>query len=178
MNWVRLHTPLFLIVCIVCTLTACGGGGGGGGEFTGPAIVNVSSSATTIDTGDRVNVTVYIQEVNPDGIVLKIRTPLGLSYIVDSGSLTVNNIQLNIDPTANKADSTHNYLVYFLNRSIFGENNMGEVRVIFEGTAEIAEGEIEVDSDIDNPEISNTTEFDVTAPKFSAEDAQAIIVTN
>ncbi len=166
-----------ICLCFSIILSACGGGGGGG-EFEGAALVNVSANPRAIDTGDRTNVTIDIQDVNDDGIMLKIRTPLGLTYVTDSGSLTVSNIQINIDPAASKADATHNYLVYFFRRALFGSENRGTVKVIFEGTAAVETGTIDIDPDIDNPSISNTTEFDIAAPKFSAEDSKDITVAN
>lgn len=169
--------PLLLTLLVSAILTGCGGGGGGG-EFTGPALVSVDADPSSIDTGDRTTVTIEIQEVNDDGIMLKIRTPIGLSYVSDSGTLTVDGIQINLDPASNTADTSFNYLVYFLSRKLFGTENRGTVNVVFDGTAAIETGAIDVDPDIDNPTISNTTEFDVAAPKFSAEDSQTIVVAN
>lgn len=170
----HLFSALFSLISLL-SFTGCSGGGG---EYAGPALVNVDANPSAIDGGDRTTVTIRIQQVNEDGIMLKIRVPKGLDYVIDSGNLTVHGITINLDPDANKSDTTHNYLVYFLSRGLFGHDNEGAVTVQFEGTAAVETGAIEVDPDIDNLTIANSVEFDVTTPKFSAEDSQSIIVTN
>lgn len=173
----KLTSPL-LLIALTLQLLGCGGGGGGGGDAESgrPAEVEASVDINKIDTGDRTTATIFISNVNKDGIMLKIRTPVGLDYVTDSGYLTISGASINVDPTFNKTDATNNYLVYFFSRSIFGEENYGELSVQFQGSKAVAEGKIEVDPDINDLTVADSAEFNVADPKFSAEASAKIKV--
>lgn len=170
---------LFTFIFFATLFIGCGSGGGGGGESDPslPAIVDVDAEPATIDTGDRLVATIYLFDVNDDGIMLKIKTPIGLTYVTDSGLLTVDSQTFDVSPTFNKTDAAAGYLVYFLPRRYFGEDNRGVLRITYTGTAAVTTGTIDVDPDLDNPDVSNSAEFSVESPNFSAEASKAIVVT-
>lgn len=165
-----------IAISTILLLASCGGGGGGGGS--GPANVNLNVDPSKIDAGDNMTVTIDISDVADNGIVLKIRTPVGLDYVTDSGYLTVEDVPLNLDPAFYKTDTKFNYLVYFVDRNLFGDGNSGQFIVTYQGTAAVASGTVDVDTDEINPSLTESQQFKVSDPKFSAEDSQKIVVKN
>ncbi len=160
-------------------LSGCGGGGGGGGDdFVGAALVAISAQPTQIDSGGRTRVTCEIQEVHQNGIALKFRFPQGISYVRETAFLEVNGQQIDISPNYYLSSGSSRYLVFFLSRDIFGEDNYGKVTFELRGDSEVKDGRIEVDADVDDPFIANSAEFDVNNPEFGYEDQVKIEVTN
>ena len=164
------------LICISMIISNCGGGGGGGSEFVGAAIVELQASPTIIDTGDRMLVKARISDVNDNGIALKLRFPTGLSYVSSSSSLISEDRSLDISPTENRTEGNFKFLVFYIPQSDFGENGRGVVEFLLEGAARVIEGELQVDADVDNPQISNESEFDPKNPEFVAEDFIAVTV--
>jgi hypothetical protein len=161
-----------------------GGGGGGGGDFVGAATVTISTSPNRIDTGDQTLVSTRISEINDRGIALKFKFPAGLRYVPNSASLDANGDEQDIDPAfqATSSRENDNYLVFFLTQSQFqpsGRDYNGEsgtLTIRLEGTSGVRDGLVEVDPDVDDPDINNSAEFDVNEPEFTAEDAASIEV--
>ena len=154
----------------VLTLAIACGGGGGGGEFTGAARVSLRISDSYIDSGERILVQVRLSEINDLGIIVKVRYPSGLSYVPNTSFLVLNNdAEIDIGPTNNQTVSGTTYLVYFLSKSIFSRSDDGELEFILEGVGEVIDGTIEVDVDLDNPDVSNSSEFDSSNPNFTGE---------
>lgn len=167
-----------LCLLTISLLVACGGGGGGNSDdFAGAARLSLKASPTTIDSGDRLKISVEIRDVHPKGIALKIRVPVGLDYVLDSGVLSVNGDELDISPTENVISDDMLYLVFYLDAEDFDEST-GTVSIEFEGSEEIRSGQIEVDADVDDPLIDNSSEFDIDSPEFDAEDEVTIEVTS
>lgn len=164
-------------ILIPC-FAGCGGGGGGSSSSTGSAAyVSINASPSTIDSGDRITVDISLEQVNDDGIILKVRYPRDLEYVLDSSILTADNSDQDISPSFNTAgDDGKNYLVYFLSSSRFDENGSGHVSFQLKGIDSVTEGQIEVDPDIDDPLIANPGEFDVDDPSFNAEDSITVRV--
>lgn len=170
----------FLLTISFLALISCGvgGGGGGGDSFDGAAHVSLDIDPNEIDAGDQLTATVDIHDVHEDGIMLKIRVPSGLSYIVDSTTLEVSDRIYDWDPTTRKSDSKYNYVIYFLDRDIFGDDDYGRLSVKFLGTSAVDDGKIEIDPDINNRQVTDTREFDVSDPRFSAEAEEGVTVRN
>lgn len=168
----KYFVSLIPTVCFftVCLLTGCGGGGGGGdSDFIGAAQVEISASPANIDTGDRMLVTVDINDVNESGIALKFKFPDGLSYVPSSSSLVIKDQSIDISPTINLKENNSVYMVYYLKNNLFGSDNRGSVQFFLEGVSAVVEGKLGVDADVDNPLIDNSVEFDPKDPNFVAE---------
>lgn len=175
-----------LSALLVTSPTGCGtgGGGGGGDDFVGAATVTISTSPNRIDTGDQTLVSTRISEINDRGIALKFKFPSGLRYVPNSASLDANDNEQDIDPAfeATSSRDNDNYLVFFLTQSQFqpsGRDYNGEpgtLTIRLEGTSGVRDGLVEVDPDVDDPDINNSAEFDVNEPEFTAEDAASIEV--
>lgn len=171
----RLIPFLFAINTLVLLFSfgGCGGGGGGSGSgFIGAAETSISASPSAIDTGDRTEITVHISQVNKNGIALKLRYPPSLQYVVDSSLLIVNSSEVEIAPTVHNTKDSKTYLVYYIPQSNFGTDGKdeGDVTVFLEGASAASEAKVEVDADVDDPLISNDSEFNIDEPEFAAED--------
>ncbi len=166
-----------LFIFGIATLSlGCGGGGGGGGTNEDlAATVSLTVSPGSIDTGDRTTVEVFIDDLNEDGAAIKIRFPTGLTYIVGTSELEVAGDALDVAPTNNVSGDSNNFLVYYFRKSTFGDDN-GILRFKLTGVAKVADGKIEVDADLDDPNISNQTEFSVSTPNFDAQSSDGITV--
>lgn len=178
--------PTILIASLSTTIM-CGCGGGGGddsSDFSGAANVSMSVNPSTLDSGDRALVSVEVSDVHANGIALKFRYPNGLAYVPKSGALFVDEKKVTIKPvvTAVSADEASVYLVYYLPQKLFrrasqqyaGEPGTVEFQLV--GKTAVNDGLIEVDADVDDPTVSNTTEFNISKPEFLAEDQQSISV--
>jgi hypothetical protein len=163
----------------MATLSGCGGGGGGGGgndTFIGAALVAIATSPSEIDSGDRTLTKISIAEVHPDGIALKLRFPDGLRYVLDSSVLVVNGNKSDASPTVNVSKDGFVYMVYYFTKARFGEKAEGELQIQLQGVTGISDGDIEVDADVDDPQVSNSSEFVIDNPEFQTQDAAQIRV--
>ena len=169
---------IFLSSLILLSLVSCGGGGGGGGGFTGAAVVNVDASPSSFDTGDRTLVTINISAVHENGIILKIRYPDELSYVIESAFLSVDGDEQDVSPKFNLSDENKSYLVFFLGQDLFGSDGekSGELTLELEASKSFSDDKIEVDADVDDPLINNDEEFSVKEPQFVAEDEASVDV--
>lgn len=171
----RYLTSLVSILAIVGLTTGCGGGGGG--SFEGAALVNIDASPNRIDSGDRMDVTVRFDEVNENGIILKLRYPTALSYISNTSTIEINGASRTVNPAFNAAASDgFAYLVFFLPAGVFGDTDNGVFTVSLRGVAAVADSAVEVDPDIYDPGASNASQFSLTDPLFSAEDSIKVTV--
>lgn len=169
---------LSLLTVLPAFFAGCGGGGGGGGGSDSVDIaarVFLSVSPATIDTGDRTTVSVLIEQVNSEGAAIKVRFPVGMSYILGSSELEVDGELSDIAPTSNVSDETNGYLVYYLRQSTVGDDS-AVLTLKLLGTAAVKKGLIEVDADIDDPALDNQSEFQVATPNFAAEDSDTVVV--
>jgi hypothetical protein len=157
-------------------LANCGGGGGGDGDFVGAARVVIQASPQSIDSGDRTEVKVGISDLHPNGISLKIRFPKGLDYVTASSFIEIDDSDIDITPTVNQEKGSDVYLVYYISPDILDEEDRGTLFFELEGKDEIEEGSIEVDPDVDDPDIDNSTEFNIDDPQFGAEGEVSIEV--
>jgi hypothetical protein len=174
-----------LLIVFSAWLGACGGGGGGGGEgFVGAATVSIRLQPSTIDSGDRTQVSILIGDVHENGIALKVRFPDGLRYVPASAFLTANDRRIDLTPTVNAASTEDDsvYVVFYLSQSLFRTSGseyfgeVGEMRLQLEGRKAVSDGKVEVDADVDDPQESNDSEFSLTNPEFAAEDRVFISV--
>lgn len=167
---------------IFCLLTiGCGGGGGGSDAFVGAARVSMTIAPSTIDSHDRARVTIEIENVIDTGIILKIRYSDKLLYADNTAKLFLEGDTdgKQLTPAFNGADGNKTYLVFFLARSQFGDvssNGSSEdpstpATLTFEliGQSKLVDGTVEVDPDVNDPTIPDSTEFDVNNPQFEAE---------
>lgn len=161
-------------------MAACGGGGSGDEiveDFFGAGTVRIVAAPRTLDTGDRTKVAIEINDVHPDGIILKVYYTEALGYVVDSSLLIVDGDELDIGPSFNGLDGDEGvFLVYFIPADDFGDDNKGTLSFELRAKSAVEDGEVSVDIDVDDPLISNDTEFDVNEPEYLAESETSITV--
>ncbi len=171
----RLLSPA-LGVFIALFSVGCGGGGGGGGGFVGAANVSLQARPTSIDTGDNTRLTVQISEVHEDGIALKVRFPKALTYVPDSAILDADDTEYDVTPEDNVSINNYTYLVFYFDRSTFGNADFGSFTLELKAKTEVEDETIGVDADIDDPLVDNTHEFQSDNPEFAAESEVSIRV--
>ncbi|NMC62000.1 MAG: hypothetical protein GYA55_02405, partial [SAR324 cluster bacterium] len=158
-----------LIACTI--LSTCGGGNGGGSsDYKAAAETVISVVPGSIDPGDRSLVSVRIWDVHPDGILLKVRFPLGLSYVKNSGQFEIHSVREIKNPIENVSDSENTYLVFFFSGSTFGDNgkDTGTLKFEIQATKASIEGEVEVDPVIRDLSVPADEQFDISNPLFGA----------
>lgn len=171
------YLPFLFLALFSFGVFGCGGSGGGGDSFSGAGNVLVSIQPNTIDVGDRTRVTVRISQVNPDGILLKVKFPDGLSYVGDTAFLIIGSDEIDIGPDLNvSGDGDDQFLVFFFEQDDFSENFEGVVQFELVGVDKVVAGEVEVDIDVDVPTVDNPGEFDPFNPAFQAEDSDMVVV--
>ena len=168
--FVKQTLNLIVYTAAACALTSCGGGGGGGG-FVGAADTALMVTPNKLDTGDNASVAVEIAEVHSGGISLKLRYPKEASYVPDSAFLLVDSNKKNVTPTVNTVVDEDTYLVFYLSDTWFGKGKSGTLELEIEGKQEVSKSTVEVDADVDDPQIANDVEFDSQNPEFSAQDS-------
>lgn len=176
---VRFFAAVFL-ASVSLVLSSCGGGGGGGGGDEGnedlAANVSLSVSPTTLDTGDRTTVEILIENFNEDGAAIKVRFPIGARYIIGTSELVFDDRTTDVAPTSNVSDDEEfSYLVYYFRKSTIGDERV-TLRLKLLGVGVVEDGLVEVDADLDDPQIDNQSEFDVAAPNFAAQSSDGIVI--
>jgi len=172
----RFSVLVFFLFFFSSLVVGCGGGGGGGG-YAGSGRVDLSLEPNRIDVGDRTRISVQISEVNPDGALLKLHIPDALSYVSNTGVLSVGGQDFDVAPDIDVlGDSQDRYLVFFFLQSDFGDGRSGRLRLELQADASVADGYIEVDIDVDDPDVNNLLEFSIDDPRFQVDQAKQIIV--
>lgn len=156
---------VFIIAMVLLLFSSCGGGGLH--PDTGPAVPKIRLSKEHIDSGDVTEVKIDIGDISSEEFVVKIRYPLGLSYVFDTSFLEINRKTYDTGPDYNLADSSYNYLVYFLNGNDIRYSDSLALNFELRGVSEVASGFVEVDIDLDDLEVRNTVEFTVADPRFT-----------
>ena len=171
---------------LATSLSGCGGGGGSDSDssFSGAASVSLDLSPSSIDTGDRTLVQLWVGDVHDNGVAIKLRYPSGLSYVTGTAKVVVDEDEVSIKPTVNvrTADRSTTYLVFFVPQKLFRESDepyQGQARLIqlqLVGKTLVQEGLVEVDVDVNDARVADTEEFTVAKPEFVAADQQSITV--
>lgn len=181
-----LSLALLAGLTVTTNLTGCGGGGGSddSSTFSGAATVSLEATPSTIDSGDETLVKIWVGDVHQSGIALKLKYPSGLSYVLQSATLTVDEKEVDIKPRTNvlSSDEESTYLVFYLSQRLFrqssqeynGEPGLVQLRLV--GKSLVTNGLVEVDADVDNPDVADSIEFNVSKPEFVAADQQTITV--
>lgn len=177
-----LFSSLFIISC------NSGGGDDAGPGSSGAAEVSVTTSPKTIDVQDRTMTRIRLADVNRNGIVVKIRFPSKLEYVSGTSYLKVEEEDRDVNPDVSVQDGSKRYLVFFFPRSYFGDvpdsededegSETGELRLELVGRERLSSGTIEVDVDVDDPTIPNSSEFTLDNTAFQAESDASIEVVD
>lgn len=158
----------------------CGGGGGGGSsDSDNPADVALSVRPKELDTGDFTSIEIDVSNVNPSGILLKVAFPDALAYVRGSSTLDPDDAEpARFEPSIVEEASDVIYLVYFIGPTSLGESGRGVLQFRLKAIAQLADGFVSIDADQNDPQISDSREFDADAPNFTAVDQEDIEVTD
>ncbi|MDD2943670.1 MAG: hypothetical protein PHC51_11980 [bacterium] len=156
---------VFIVLASLFLFSSCGGGGLH--PDAGPAVPKVHLSKEHIDSGDVTEVKIDIGDISSEEFIVKVRYPLGLSYVYDTSFFEINRKTYDTGPDHNLADSSYNYLVYFLNGNDIRYSGSLELNFELRGVSEVAAGFVEVDIDLDDLEVSNLSEFTIADPRFT-----------
>lgn len=147
-----------------------GCGGGGGSDNSGnPANVYLDVYPSTIDSGDRINVNVRIEDaysIDNDGVLLKIRYSSSLTYITNSAVYFGDGKATGEDlvPYIAYSDET-TYLIITI-RPPGDTSADGVISFQLEGKYAVSNGLIEVDVDREVKR-SSQVDFSVSNPQFT-----------
>lgn len=170
-----------LLVALISTISSCGGigGGGGGGGSSANYAGNVylELERDYLDSGDLSRVKIEINDLNPDGAILKIRTSRSLRYNPNSGLLFPDrDEQRRVSPSEESTSDTDRFVVFFL----YPRNAIDEHFISLQFDIKAATGDeeafLEVDLDNNDPNIPDSLEFRSNDPRFSALERREIYI--
>ncbi len=166
----------YLLLIFIALLSSCGSSGSDDTDFIGAANVQLEVTPTTIDTGDRLRVQIKISDTNLNDLIIKIRYPDSLSYVPSSATIDFQDDPEDATPNFNQTADGENYLVFFISSENFEDFDEATLEVQLRALNDLKGGQLEVDADVDDPLISNSREFDINQPEFTAEDSVTIKV--
>jgi hypothetical protein len=163
------------IISMVLGLTTCSGGGNNSDYFVA-AWLDLSCYPQDIYVGERTIVTAYIEDVNPQGVVVKFRYPDSLSYVPESAFLDVEGEIINVGPMVNAHDKkdSYIYLVYVFSQDTFGKHLNG--KLFFHLLAEKVDKEarVEAAATMRDTNLPDTEQFDIRDPQFGTDTAVTV----
>lgn len=165
----RLQIKLLIATVALVNLAACGGGGGGS-SISNPANLSLEVVPARIDTGDRAHVRVFVSDLDPLGVAVKVRYPIVFKYIRASAFFTSGGLIFDQTPRPEASDSTHTYLVFYVPPTMLAPSGHGYLDFDIEGIGVMEDAPVQVDADIDDPNEDNSVEFDISDPLFDAQD--------
>ena len=163
-------------------IASCGGiGGGGGGDGGGtanyPGSLSLSVERDRIDSGDMDRVQIEINDLNPDGAILKFHYPNSLRYVGNSAILFPNREeQSDISPYDEVSIDGERYLVFFLYSSSALNDAFISLEFDLKATKSNSEAYVEVDLDNNDLNILDSLEFKASSPRFTALERWDIVI--
>ncbi len=154
---------------------ACGSGGGGGGASE-PAQVIITVSPEILDSGERTTVKVSLFDFSEEQVAIKVRYPAALDYVTESSTYVIEGQDVDAGPDVEDSDETHDYLVFYFDTETLEGSDRLELFFKLRAAADVTPDDIEVDIDLDDPDIKNSEEFAVATPLFDAQDEAFIQV--
>ena len=180
MTSTRLHHNFFsrlVLGLVLVAVVSCGGSGGGSDAEKSPGSVGLDASPRMVDTGDRLAVTVFLEDIHPDGVILKVRMPEQFQLVTGSTTITLgDDVYNSVTPMEsgkgrNSEDANLRYQVYSLPSSIFATQKRGTLVFLARAEAALKKGRIEVDIDTNDKALPDRQEFSLTEPYFTTMDS-------
>lgn len=178
----RIATLVAATSALSAAIASCGGiGGGGGGDGGGtanyPGSLTLSVERDRIDSGDMDRVQIEINDLNPDGAILKFHYPNSLRYVGNSAILFPNREeQSDISPYDEVSIDGERYLVFFLYPSSALNDVFISLEFDLKATKSDSEAYVEVDLDNNDLNIVDRLEFKASSPRFSALERWDIVI--
>ena len=178
----RIAILLAAPTALSAAIASCGGiGGGGGGDGGGtanyPGSLSLSVERDRIDSGDMNRVQIEINDLNPDGAILKFHYPNSLRYVENSAILFPDREeQSDISPYDEVSIDGERYLVFFLYSSSALNDAFISLEFDLKATKSNSEAYVEVDLDNNDLNILDSLEFKASSPRFSALERWDIVI--
>ncbi len=169
----------FIILGLSLTGCGVGGGGGGGKDPLQAALVTIDADPAAIKIGDRTLVTVEMQNIDSNGVFLKLRYSKDLAYIVDTAFLEVADESVDVGPVEGPVENpNYTYLTFYFPSESFGDEDYGKLTFQLRATAVNDQAEAQVDVDLLDPGADPRDAFDEKAPLFGAEDSTEVEINS
>lgn len=138
---------------------------------SGTAYLDVEADPEIIDQGDKTFVRIRVDDIKDEEFFLKVRYPAGMEYLKDSSFVESDGKDISRDPNQEfyNAEEDKNYLIYWLSKEEIDDEDDTTVTLNLVGRSRVSSGKIEVDADLDDPEIANSREVKEEDPQFGAE---------
>ena len=182
-NMLRIAILVATTTALSAAIASCGGGGGGGGSDDGSGTANYPGSLTLsverdrIDSGDMDRVRIEINDLNPDGAILKFHYPNSLRYVENSAILFPDREeQSDISPYDEVSIDGERYLVFFLYSSSALNDAFISLEFDLKATKSNSEAYVEVDLDNNDLNILDSLEFKASSPRFTALERWDIVI--
>ena len=178
----RIAILLAAPTALSAAIASCGGiGGGGGGDGGGtanyPGSLSLSVERDRIDSGDMNRVQIEINDLNPDGAILKFHYPNSLRYVENSAILFPDREeQSDISPYDEVSIDGERYLVFFLYSSSALNDAFISLEFDLKATKSNSEAYVEVDLDNNDLNILDSLEFKASSPRFTALERWDIVI--
>jgi len=170
---------IFLILAFF--LFSCGSPGGGDDELN-PAEGFLQVSPQELDSGDRTRVTAFLDDIPSEGVVVKFRLAAKLSYVEGSTTLEVGDDVKTFDPDFDQVIGSggreRRYLVFDLPGELFAGEVAARLSFLLEGEGTIKSGQIEIDTDLNDPTLSFSEKFSSALPQFDVLESVEINVSD
>jgi len=130
-----------------------------------------------------IRVRVALEDLNRDGVILKVRYARSLKYQRNSAFINTdpNNGDYSQTQRFSSAEeqtgTTDRYLIFFFDRSLYRRNKELVAEFDLKALTPDAKAYVEVDLDKNDPNVPDTDEFSLERPLFSAIDTIPIIIT-
>jgi hypothetical protein len=171
----RLILSIFILI-----LASCGGGGGGGGggvsdNYEGD--LHIELERDHIDSGDLNRITIDVTNLNQNGSVLKIRTSPSLKLVRKSAILFPDRSEERpISADADVGNENERFTVFFLYPSDALDDDYVSLEFTLKAVSGDEDGFIEVDLDNNDPNTSDSSEFSLSQPRFTAKLRRSIFI--
>lgn len=136
-----------------------------------------------MDTGDMIRVRIALEDLNRDGVILKVRYARSLKYQRNSAFINTDpnngdHSQTQRFPGAEEqTGTTDRYLVFFFDRNLYRRNKELVAEFDLKAMTPDENAYVEVDLDKNDPNVPDKGEFSLNRPLFSAIDTIPITIS-
>ena len=166
-------SAVVVVAALSALIASCGGGGGGSSSDSsspndaGSVSLNVEKGE--MDSGDKNRVRVEIDNLNPNGVLLKFHYPAALRYVANSATLFPGlEEETRISPYDEATLKGERYLVFFLYPSAALNDTYIALEFDLKAIKSNSDAYVEVDLDNNDRGVPDSNEFRAATPRFSA----------
>jgi hypothetical protein len=156
------------LIALISILTSCGGGGGSSSDTNYSGDVTLDIERDDLDSGDLTRLNLDVDNLNPDGAILKIRSSKSLRYVKNTAiQFPDRDEETRISPAEDVSASDARYLVFFLYPHHAINGRFISLQFKMKAVKGDKDAFIQVDLDNNDPSVSDSSEFKASDPRFS-----------